>query len=193
LECLVEARAVAEGLGNPRLTATITQFLGAARALCGDIDAGRELLDESVLMARNLGDRYLETFSLLYLAKLFAATGDGRARSTIEVALTYSREGNFRHHLADGLGVLGELNLAEGAVPEAVACLERSVQVWRTRGWIPFLARALRTLGDAHSTACDHEAARASWTEARELFDRIGDAAGHSSVEERLTSQDMIG
>ncbi|MFI0485720.1 AfsR/SARP family transcriptional regulator [Actinomadura sp. 9N215] len=193
LECLVEAREVAEELGNPRLTATIVQFLGAARALCGDIAAGRELLDESIMMARNLGDRYLETFSLLYLAKLFVATGDGRARSTIELALTYSRAGNFRHHLADALGVLGELNLAEGDVPEAVACLERSVQVWRTRGWIPFLARALRTLGDAQSAACDHDAARASWTEARELFDRIDDAAGHSSVAERLASGDMIG
>ncbi|WUH98636.1 tetratricopeptide repeat protein [Spirillospora sp. NBC_00431] len=193
LECLIEARAVAEGLGNPRLTATIVQFLGAARALSGDITAGRKLLDESVMMARNLGDRYLETFSQLYLAKLFAATGDGRARSTIELALTYSREGNFRHHLADALGVLGELNLAEGDLPGAVACLERSVQVWRTRGWIPFLARALRTLGDAHAAAGDHESARASWTEARELFDRIDDAAGHSSVEERLASGDKIG
>ncbi|TDD28494.1 AfsR family transcriptional regulator [Actinomadura sp. KC06] len=193
LECLVEARAVAEGLGNPRLTATIVQFLGAARALCGDIAAGRELLDESIMMARNLGDRYLETFSLLYLAKLFVATGDGRARATLDLALTYSRTGNFRHHLADALGVLGELNLAEGDVPEAVACLERSVQVWRTRGWIPFLARALRALGDAQAAACDHDAARASWTEARELFGRIDDAAGHTSVEERLASGDIIG
>ncbi|WP_230420757.1 AfsR/SARP family transcriptional regulator [Actinomadura soli] len=193
VECLEEARVVAEGLGNPRVTATIVQFLGAGRALSGDIAGGRQLLDESIMMARNLGDRYLETFSLLYLAKLFVATGDGRARSTLDLALTYSRTGNFRHHLADALGVLGELNLAEGDVPEAVACLERSVQVWRTRGWIPFLARALRTLGDAQAAACDHDAARASWTEARELFDRIDDDAGHSSVEERLASEDMIG
>ncbi|MFI0405891.1 AfsR/SARP family transcriptional regulator [Actinomadura sp. 3N508] len=193
VECLIEARVVAEGLGNPRVTATIVQFLGAGRALTGDIAGGRELLDESIMMARNLGDRYLETFSLLYLAKLFVATGDGRARATIDLALTYSRNGNFRHHLADALGVLGELNLAEGDIPGAVACLERSVQVWRTRGWIPFLARALRALGDAQAAAGDHDAARASWTEARELFDGIDDTAGHSSIEERLASGDKIG
>ncbi|TYB42518.1 AfsR family transcriptional regulator [Actinomadura chibensis] len=192
-ECLERALVIAERVGNPRFVATIVQFLGAAKALCGDIEGGRALLDESVAMARSLDDRYLETFSLLYLSKLFVATGDERARPTLDLALAYSQAGNFRHHLADALGVLGELNLAEGDLPGAVASLERSVQVWRTRGWIPFLARALRTLGDAHSAGGDHDAARASWTEARELFQRIDDAAGRSSVEERLRSRDMIG
>ncbi|WP_344898238.1 AfsR/SARP family transcriptional regulator [Actinomadura meridiana] len=193
LECLEQARVIAGELGNPRLTATIVQFLGAARALCGDIAGGKELLDESILMARNLGDRYLETFSLLYLARLFIATGDGRARPTLDLALTYSQAGNFGHHLADALSVLGELNLAEGDVPEAISCLGRAVKMWRTRGWIPFLARTLLTLGDAQTAAGDHEAARASWTEARELFDRIDDPAGHTSVEQRLASGDKIG
>ncbi|RKS68420.1 DNA-binding SARP family transcriptional activator [Actinomadura pelletieri DSM 43383] len=193
LKCLEQARGIVADLGNPRQTATVVQFLGAARALCGDLVGGKELLDESIMMARNLGDRYLETFSLLYLARLFIATGDGRARSTLDLALTYSQAGNFRHHLADALSVLGELNLAEGDVPAAVEYLERAVKVWRTRGWIPFLARTLRTLGDAQAAAGDHEAARTSWTEARELFARIDDDAGHSSVEERLTSGDMIG
>jgi TolA-binding protein len=124
---------------------------------------------------------------------LFIATGDGRARPTLDLALTYSQAGNFGHHLADALSVLGELNLAEGDVPEAITCLSRAVKMWRTRGWIPFLARTLLTLGDAHTAAGDHEAARASWTEARELFQRIDDAAGHTSVEQRLASGDMIG
>lgn len=192
-DCLERALVVAKQVGNPRFVATIVQFLGAAQALCGDIEGGRALLDESVTMARDLDDRYLETFSLLYLSKLFVATGDDRARPTLELALAYSQAGNFRHHLADALGVLGELNMTEGDLPGAVACLERSVQVWRTRGWIPFLARALRTLGDAHAAAGDHDASRARWTEARELFRRIDDAAGRSSVEERLRSRDMIG
>ncbi|WP_433325343.1 AfsR/SARP family transcriptional regulator [Spirillospora sp. CA-294931] len=186
LECLEQALVVAEELGNPRFVATVVQFLGAAHALCGDVIGGRKLLDESIVMARELDDRYLETFSLLYLARLFVATGDDRARPTLELALGYSHEGNFRHHLADALGVLGELNLAEGDLPAAIDCLERSVRVWRTRGWIPFLARALRTLGDAHATAGNRGAARSGWTEARDLFGGIGDRAGQRSVEERL-------
>ena len=191
--CLERGLAVAKKVGNPRMIATTLQFLGAAHALCGDVSDGKELLDESIVMARDLDDRYLETFSLLYLAKLFVATGNERARPTLELALAHSRTGNFRHHLADALGTLGELNLAEGDAPGAVAHLECSVQIWRTRGWIAFLAQALRTLGDAHALGGDQEAARGSWTEARELFGRIGDAAGRSSVEERLAARDRIG
>lgn len=186
LECLEQALVVAEELGNPRFVATIVQFLGAARALCGDIEAGRRLLEESIVMARDLDDRYVEAFSLLYLAKLFVATGDAQARPTLERLLSFSLAGNFRHHLADGLGVLGELNMAEGDLLGAVACLERSVEVWRTRGWVPYLARALRMLGNARDAAGDRDAALAAWAEARELFVRIGDADGRSSVDERL-------
>ena len=42
--------------------------------------------------------------------------------------------------------------------------------MWRTRGSIPYLARTLRALGDAHGAAGDHRMARAVWEEARELF-----------------------
>ncbi|GAA2624673.1 BTAD domain-containing putative transcriptional regulator [Actinomadura fulvescens] len=193
LACLERALVIVKELGNPRFVATIVQFLGAAQALCGDIAGGRRLLEESVVMARELEDRYLETFSLLYLAKLFVLTGDERARATLDLALTYSQVGNFRHHLADVLGVLGELNLAEGDLPGAVACLERSVAVWRTRGWIPYLARTLRTLGDAYQASGDHEAARVAWAEARGLFDQTDDAAGRTSVDDRLAAGDKVG
>ena len=71
---------------------------------------------------------------------------------------------------------LGELNLAEGEAPAAVACLEGSVRLWRTGGWTPFLARTLRVLGDAHAAAGDHAPARAAWAEAGRLCD--GDASG---------------
>ncbi|WP_231335621.1 ATP-binding protein [Actinomadura graeca] len=163
---LEEALQVAGRLGNRRLEATIVQFLGAARALAGDVVTGERLLNRSISVARELDDRYLETFSLIYLAKLFAALGDERARPTVELALTYSHAGNFGHHLAESLALLGELNLAAGDVPSAVACLERSVRVWRTRGWVGFLARTLHTLADAYEAAADHDRARAARAEA---------------------------
>ncbi|MDN3353575.1 BTAD domain-containing putative transcriptional regulator [Actinomadura sp. DC4] len=193
LECLEHALVIAKELGNPRFLATIVQFLGAAHALCGDLTGGMKLLDESIVMARDQEDRFLESFSLLYLAKLFVATGDDRARPTLELTLAYGQVGEFGHHLADALGVLGELNLAEGDLPAAVDCLERSVRGWRDRGWIPYLARALRSLGDAYSADADHAAARTAWTEARELFARTTDDAGKSSVESRLASLDPAG
>ncbi|MGS2646905.1 BTAD domain-containing putative transcriptional regulator [Streptosporangium sp. LJ11] len=186
LKVLEQATKVAEALGNAHYTTTITQFLGAAKSFCGDITGGRELLESSLGMARRLNYRYLETFSLLYLSKLFAAVGDERARATAELTLAHSEDGNFGHYLADALSVLGQLNLAEGDLPAAVATLERSVRVWRTRGSIPYLARTLRALGDAHAAAGDHRTARAVWEEARELFRGISHENGVRTLDSRL-------
>jgi tetratricopeptide (TPR) repeat protein len=137
-------------------------------------------------MARRLNYRYLETFTLLYLSKLYVSIGDERARATAELTLANSEAGNFGHYIADSLSVLGQLDLAEGNVPAAIATLERSVQVWRTRGSIPYLARTLRALGDAHSAARDHRMARAVWEEARELFRGISHENGMRTLDARL-------
>ncbi|MFC5833526.1 AfsR/SARP family transcriptional regulator [Nonomuraea insulae] len=186
LTVLEQATKVAEALGNAHYTTTITQFLGAAKSFSGDITGGRELLERSLEMARRLNYRYLETFSLLYLSKLFVATTDKRARETIELTLANSEHGNFGHYLADALSVLGQLNLAEGDLPAAITTLERSVQVWRTRGSIPYLARTLRTLGDAHNAAGDHHTATTVWKEARELFHTISHKDGMRTLDARL-------
>ncbi|WP_141584091.1 BTAD domain-containing putative transcriptional regulator [Actinomadura sp. WMMA1423] len=173
LPCLERALEIAERLGNPRLKATVVQFLGVAHAFAGDLGTGQDMLNRSIMMAREMDDRYLETFSLVYLAKLFTAIGDLRARATADLALTYSRAGNFGHHRAEALAVLGELNLAAGDTSGAVACLEESVEVWRTRGWLPFLARTLRRLGDAYAAAGHHFAAEAARQEADGLAGRV--------------------
>jgi DNA-binding SARP family transcriptional activator len=188
LTVLEPATKVAEALGNAHYTTTVTQFLGAAKSFCGDIAGGQELLESSLEMARRLNYRYLETFSLLYLSKLFLAVGDERARATAELTLAHSENGNFGHYLADSLSVLGQLSLAEGDLPAAIATLERSVRVWRTRGSIPYLARTLRALGDAHCAAGDHRTARAVWEEARELFRGISHEAGMSTLDARLAA-----
>ncbi|MFD0475064.1 tetratricopeptide repeat protein [Nonomuraea thailandensis] len=186
---LEQATRVAEALGNVHYTTTITQFLGAAKFFCGDVAGGQELLERSLAMARRLNYRYLETFSLLYLSKLFAAVGDERARVTAELTLAHSEAGNFGHYLADSLSVLGRLDLAEGDLPAAVATLERSVRAWRTRGSIPYLARTLLALGDVHRAAGDHRAASAVWEEARELFRRISHEHGVRTLDARLAER----
>ncbi|MET8005036.1 AfsR/SARP family transcriptional regulator [Nonomuraea glycinis] len=192
LTVLEQAVKVAEALGNAHYTATVTQFLGAAKSFCGDFTGGHELLERSLSMARRLNYRYLETFTLLYLSKLYVSMGDERARATAELTLAHSEAGNFGHYIADSLSVLGQLDLAEGDMPAAIATLERSVRVWRTRGSIPYLARTLRALGDAHSAAGDHRTARAVWEEARELFRGISHENGMRTLDARLAKpQDL--
>ncbi|MFG2905453.1 ATP-binding protein [Kitasatospora sp. NPDC048286] len=171
IEHLTEALRVARLIGNTRFEATAIQFLGAAHGRAGQVERGGELLLRSLAMARSLKDRYVEAFSLLYLAMLYAATGDDRARETAEAALAIARRFDLGHHLAQALGILGELDLAAGDHASAVGHLEESVLVWRARGWRSFLAEALRALGRAYEAAGLAESAARVLEEARELSD----------------------
>ncbi|MDN3352113.1 BTAD domain-containing putative transcriptional regulator [Actinomadura sp. DC4] len=177
IEHLGRALELARELDNPRFAATAIQFLGAAHCAAGRLDSGHDLLVESLIMCHELGDRYAEAFSLLYLAKLYAVLGDPRSRPAAEVVVSVSRRYGMGHHLADALGVLGGLDLAAGRFASAVLQLEESVLVWRSRGWTAFLAESLRGLGRAHAGAGDDEAAARAWREARELFGRLSDTA----------------
>jgi DNA-binding SARP family transcriptional activator/tetratricopeptide (TPR) repeat protein len=179
---LTRALELARELGNARFEATAMQFLGAAHCMTGRIDSGHDLLVESLVMSHERGDRYAEAFSLLYLAKLYAGLDDPRARPTAEAVLSVSRRHDMGHHLADALKVLGDLDIAAGRHAAATLRLEESVQVWRARGWNSFLAETLRSLGQARAGNGDETAAIEAWTEARELFEDLGNPAAVQEV-----------
>ncbi len=169
---LHEALAAARELGNDRYEATVLQFLGIAYRECGDLDLGEKLLGESLAVSRRYRDRYPEVLSLIALARLYLRRGDPRARATAETALALAREYRMAHHVADALGALGEIELAAGRSAEAVEYLRESVAVWRTRGWLSFLAAALTTLGRA-MTDLDPAGAQEASAEARDLYNRL--------------------
>ncbi|MGH3373398.1 MAG: AfsR/SARP family transcriptional regulator, partial [Actinoallomurus sp.] len=186
IEHLTQALDLARELGNPRFESTALQFLGAAHCAAGHVDSGHDLLVESLTRCHERGDRYAEAFSLLYLAKLYAATDDPRARPAAEAVLSISRRQGMRHHMADSLKVLGDLDLAAGRYASATIRLEESVLVWRSRGWTSFLADTLRSLGHAHAGTGDGESAAGAWTEARSLFEELSDAEGAAEMTSQL-------
>jgi len=153
IEHLSQALELARALGNTRFEAAATQFLGAAHCRAGEGERGAELLTRALVMARAFDDRYTETFSLLYLAKYYAAIGDPRARPAAESAEAISRRNSMSHHLADVLLVLGRLDLAAGDLGSAIAHLEESVVLWQRRGWGSFLAEAQQALDGARAAA----------------------------------------
>lgn len=174
VEHLTKALELAELLGNSRFKATATQFLGAALCEIGEVESGREHLLRSLAMTRAHQDRYAEVFSLLYLTRLYLRLGDPQARETAETAAGLSRRHAMNHHLADALELLGRVHLDGGDTAAAVAALEESVRLWRTRGWLSFLVPALRTLGRAYEAAGKEHAARLVREEAEELEARDG-------------------
>lgn len=168
-------------LGNPRYEAAVLQFMGIGYVRAGDLDSAERVLDESLAISRRLRDSYTEVLTMLELARLYLRRGDPRARTAAETSLALGREYTMSHHVADSLGVLGEIELAAGRPDKAAKHLEESVALWRTRGWLSFLAGALAELGKAY-TETDPEAAKAAFDEARELYLRLDNAEAAAAL-----------
>ncbi|QBI53034.1 AfsR/SARP family transcriptional regulator [Streptomonospora litoralis] len=173
---LTRALQLARLLGNRRFEATAMQFLGAAQCEAGELEKGRTNLERSLAMTRALGDRYAEAFSLLYLVRLYLATGDPRALSTAAETADLSRRYGMNHHLADALGLQGRALLESGRSRDAVAVLEESVGIWRTRGWLAFLAQGLRDLAQAYTAIGDEASAERANREADAVSAEAPDA-----------------
>jgi tetratricopeptide (TPR) repeat protein len=185
LEHLDLALDAARRLGNPRYEATVLQFFGIAHCELGDLELAERRLEESLAISRRWHDDYPEALTLLALARTHVRRGDPRARAEAEAALAIGREHGMSHHVAESLAVLGELELALGRPAEAVARLEESVAIWRTRGWVSFQAATLTALGRAYA-GLDPEAARTALTEARDLYRRLDQVARVGEVDELL-------
>ncbi|MEU7858132.1 BTAD domain-containing putative transcriptional regulator [Nonomuraea sp. NPDC049141] len=166
---LLRGLELAEQLGNPRFEATTLQFLGLAHAHAKEFETGLDYLVRALAIYRQIRDPLLEAMGLVALAKLYAGHHDPRARAAAEAAELLSSSHRLAHHRADALWVLGEVDLAEGRIDEAVTHLEESVRLWRTRGWQEFLAGALAGLADAYTAAGDLPAAAAARQEADAL------------------------
>ncbi|WP_035853534.1 AfsR/SARP family transcriptional regulator [Cryptosporangium arvum] len=177
LEHLNLALERARVLGNPRGEATVLQFFGIGFGRAGLLDEAEGYLAESLAISRRHRDLYTETLTLICLARVRLQRGDEDASLAAEEALATAREYNMPHHVADALGILGEIALGAGRPVEAVGYLRESVALWRTRGWLRFLAGALVALGRA-LTAVDRVESAAALREGAALFAQAGDDAG---------------
>ncbi|WP_433223894.1 AfsR/SARP family transcriptional regulator [Dactylosporangium sp. CS-047395] len=186
LEHLFAGLDDARALGNPRYEAAVLQFLGIGHGEAGRLDEALAFLEESRVISQRYRDHYALALTMLALARVYSKQADPRARAAAEATLALGREYTMSHHVADALGVLGELDLAEGRPAAALDRLRESVRLWRTRGWSSFLAAALRTLGDAEHPA-DPAAARAAWTEARGLYAGLGATQQTAELDARLS------
>lgn len=181
IEHVERALSHARELGNARVVATALQFGGIGYREAGEFETSRHMLDESLVIARAHRDSYTEVLSLLASARLHLEVDPVRARADAERSLELSRRYRMTHHTAEGLELVGLLTLGEGRPQDAVAYLEESVALWRTRGWHSYQAAALESLGRAYEQV-DPVAARRAFAEAREVYLRIGDTAGAARV-----------
>nr|WP_042191568.1 BTAD domain-containing putative transcriptional regulator [Kibdelosporangium sp. MJ126-NF4]CEL20160.1 regulatory protein [Kibdelosporangium sp. MJ126-NF4]CTQ97385.1 regulatory protein [Kibdelosporangium sp. MJ126-NF4] len=172
---------LARETGNARCVATALQFAAIGQRVLGHFDTSRRMLDESLTISRSYRDSYTEGLTLLALARLYFRVGDGAARATATAAVALSRDYNMSHHLAEALEILGSIELADGHTAQAIACLEESVALWRSRGWHSFHATALTSLGKAYADT-DPQAAREAWRSAHDLYVHVGNWAMAAEV-----------
>lgn len=187
LDHLNHALERARVLGNPRAVATVLQFFGIGFSRAGLLDEAEGYLTESLAISRRHRDLYPEALTLTTLARVHLLRGDADSHVAAEEALATAREYRMPHHVADALGILGEIELDAGRPGEAVVYLRESVAIWRTRGWLRFLAGALRLLGRALGTL-DRRAAADALRESADLFAQAGDA-GNAADATRLLGE----
>jgi tetratricopeptide (TPR) repeat protein len=185
VEHLHQALACARELGNARYESTVLQFLGIGHCEAGQFDVSKTFLDQSLEISRRLRDTYTEVLTLIAMARLHVRRNDAEAAPTAEAALALAREYRMTHHIADSLGLLGEIELNAGRPQQAAVYLRESIALWRTRGWLRFLAAALALLGRALSTL-DRQEARAALQEAGDLYVQAGDSAGADTAAQLL-------
>jgi len=128
-----------------------------------------------------------------FLAEARRAREEGRAsdaRDAYARAAALSREAGAPLLQAHALRHLSDIDREAGHASEALAHADQAASVYRTRGGPLDLANALRLKALALDDLRRPDQAIAVWTEARDLYDAEGVAAGVAECAARLESLD---
>ncbi len=121
---------------------------GAIAAPQGDLGRALTLLEESLILRREVGDRSEIWESLFFLGKRALEAGDYESASDFyEEGLALAREMEDRYCIARVLKELGEIKFMQGDYRRAADLLEESLILYRTVGNRIGLPNALRTMG----------------------------------------------
>jgi tetratricopeptide (TPR) repeat protein len=175
---LAAALGRAEGAG---LMPSRARALGAAGRLAliqGDYLAARELLEQSLAIFRELGDKSNFGRSLVNLGLVLKEQGDYRAaRELFEEGLAISRELGSQYGIAWSLHYLGRMADEQGDFGAARSLHEQSLAIFRESGYRLGIALTLHYLGLAVSHQGDYETAKRRYEESLVIFQELGDKA----------------
>jgi predicted ATPase len=184
-------------LSLPGTDGTITRALALTRAGAlagyqGDFDAARALHQESLKIARNLGDRLITAMALNNLANMIVTQGDyATARTLYQESLGIARQLGDRRGIAIVLTCLGNVARDQGNTLAAQPYYEESLAVARDLEDQCQQAITLICLGDNARRQGDSASARLLLEESlqigRELNNKrlISDALYHLGIVEQ--------
>jgi predicted ATPase/DNA-binding CsgD family transcriptional regulator len=166
----------AEAEIDSSLAASIRIMLACPAWLGGDYDRGRELLEESLTLGREAGDKVKIAQALFQLGGATYGLGDrARAKEFYEESIAICREVGYAYRLPDSLLSLGYLCLLEGDYERGAALNEEAVAICREHGYRSKRHYALDNLGWAALLQGDHERARTSYEGSLVVSNELGD------------------
>jgi tetratricopeptide (TPR) repeat protein len=139
----------------------------------GDAAAARAALEESVVIARALGEARALGSSLAWLGQV-AQEREPAARAWLEEALAIGRAVGDQALIARALNSLGEIARGEGSYAQAAAYYEESLAVGREIGHEWRVAAALHNLGQVALHRGDVRSAAAHFGEGLRIARTLG-------------------
>jgi len=158
------------------LAASLRIMLACPAWLGGDYERGKELLEESLTLSREAGDKVKSAEALFQLGGATDGLGDrAQAKEIYEESIAVCREVGYTYRLPDSLLSLGYVCLLEGDYKRGAALNEEAVAICREHGYRSKLNYALDNLGWAALLQGDHERARTSYEESLMVSKELGD------------------
>jgi tetratricopeptide (TPR) repeat protein len=170
-QALEASENIAVELGNPRLIAQTSYWIGQTCLVAGDLDGAQVAFDSvydvfqddtgigQAYARHGIGEMSRLTGELTVAEQHLAAAAE-RAHEVADASL----EGRVWLSIA-------ELRLAQGRPDQQIEALARAVRVLADGGAARLEVRALAALARAKSEQGDHEAARLAWVRITECYD----------------------
>jgi len=163
-------RDLARETGDRHQHAMALMTLAVVHRDQGRLDEAAAGVTAALAEFRQIGHKISEAWAIANLANILVRQRDPGARAAAGRAHLLFTELHVPDGQAYAQRVLGMLDLDEGLFDQAIHRLRDAARFERIAGGKFNLARVLRELGRAYVAVGDPAAARAAWTEARDLF-----------------------
>lgn len=167
--------------------ANVLEGAGLLASMQSEYETGRCLLEESLALRREVGDRALIAASLMSLGQVARAEGNrASARALLEEGMAIYRELGDRAGIAASLVHLGRVAHEQDDYGTARCLYEQSLAIERQLGNQTGVALALNRLGLTVYGQGDYAAAHRLFAESLAIRRELGDRAGVSASRSNL-------
>ncbi len=162
----------AKGIGTVRAL----YRLGMIASARGNDGSARSLLEESIALAREVGDKGRVAYALLSLGSVLSGQDEyDRTNALLEESLALFRELSDTEGMAWSLYILGRVRFAQGDTVSARVLAEESLTQCQAMKHQDVLARALDLLGQCALRQGEASKAQALFEESLALFRLLGE------------------